>query len=124
MWHARALMGTGEHLTGAGPEPCASTSEARWAGAWHRAGRRGRGFSYRIGNRRARNESKVAGPDEGLAAPPASHEYTQAVGIDNAGRPTVLGTTTRWRVLRDRQKFEHMLEFGPPAASSTSGHDL
>ena len=38
VWHARALMGTGEHLTGAGPEPCASTSEARWAGAWHRAG--------------------------------------------------------------------------------------
>jgi DNA topoisomerase I len=81
--------------------------------------RRGRGFSYVD-----RNGRPIKDPDEllrlkELAIPPAWEEvwicadsrgHLQATGIDAAGRKQYL-YHERWRELRDRQKFDHMVDF-------------
>jgi DNA topoisomerase IB len=81
--------------------------------------RRGRGFSYRDSD-----GSRVSAPDQilrikQLAIPPAWEEvwicrdplgHLQATGVDAAGRKQYL-YHPRWRELRDREKFEHMLAF-------------
>lgn len=81
--------------------------------------RRGRGFSYADSDGHA-----VRDPDEllrlkQLAIPPAWQEvwicsdplgHLQATGIDAAGRKQYL-YHPRWREQRDRQKFDHMLDF-------------
>ncbi len=81
--------------------------------------RRGRGFSYLDANGDA-----IRDPDDilrlrELGIPPAWREvwicadplgHLQATGIDAAGRTQYL-YHPRWRQLRDRQKFDHMLEF-------------
>jgi DNA topoisomerase I len=89
------------------------------SGAGLRRIRRGRGFSYvdAAGN-------PVKDPDEllrikELAIPPAWEEvwicpdalgHLQATGMDAAGRKQYL-YHQRWRELRDRQKFDHMVDF-------------
>jgi len=81
--------------------------------------RRGRGFSYLDAD-----GHPVRDPDEirrlrELAIPPAWRQvwicsdrqgHLQATGIDAAGRKQYL-YHPRWREQRDRQKFDHMLEF-------------
>lgn len=89
------------------------------SGAGLRRIRRGRGFSYvdAAGD-------PVKDPDEllrlkELAIPPAWEEvwicpdplgHLQATGVDAAGRKQYL-YHQRWRELRDRQKFDHMVDF-------------
>lgn len=41
---------------------------------------------------------------------PDPHSHIQAVGYDDAGRKQYI-YHPRWRVMRDRQKFRHMIEF-------------
>ena len=81
--------------------------------------RRGRGFSYREAGGRP-----VTDPDEllrikELAIPPAWENvwicadplgHLQATGVDAAGRKQYL-YHRRWREMRDREKFDHMVEF-------------
>jgi DNA topoisomerase I len=81
--------------------------------------RRGRGFEYiEAGGERVESE-EVLGRIRELAIPPAWTEvwicrhpngHLQATGIDAAGRKQYL-YHPRWRELRDRQKFEKMLDF-------------
>jgi DNA topoisomerase I len=81
--------------------------------------RRGRGFSYRDAAGRP-----VTDPDEllrikELAIPPAWEDvwicadplgHLQATGVDAAGRKQYL-YHRRWREMRDREKFDHMVDF-------------
>jgi DNA topoisomerase IB len=81
--------------------------------------RRGRGFSYVDGN-----GDPIRDPEEilrlkELVIPPAWQEvwicsdplgHLQATGVDAAGRKQYL-YHPRWREQRDRQKFDHMLDF-------------
>jgi DNA topoisomerase IB len=81
--------------------------------------RRGRGFTYRDARGRP-----VRDPDEllrikELAIPPAWEDvwicgdplgHLQATGIDAAGRKQYL-YHQRWREMRDREKFDHMVDF-------------
>jgi DNA topoisomerase I len=81
--------------------------------------RRGRGFSYADAHGRP-----VKDPDEilrikQLAIPPAWQDvwicadplgHLQATGVDAAGRKQYL-YHPRWRELRDREKFAHMVDF-------------
>lgn len=81
--------------------------------------RRGRGFSYHW------NGEKISDPETleriaGLAIPPAwadvwicpwPHGHIQATGTDDAGRRQYRYHDA-WRVLRDRQKFERVVDFG------------
>jgi DNA topoisomerase-1 len=81
--------------------------------------RRGRGFSYvdADGERLLDPEDLLRIKE--LAIPPAWQEvwicpdalgHLQATGVDAAGRKQYL-YHARWRELRDRQKFEHMVDF-------------
>ena len=81
--------------------------------------RRGRGFSYHW------NGERISDPETlervaGLAIPPAwvdvwicpwPHGHIQATGTDDAGRRQYR-YHDGWRVLRDRQKFERVVDFG------------
>jgi DNA topoisomerase IB len=81
--------------------------------------RRGKGFSYQ-----KPDGSPVTDPEEllrlkQLAIPPAWQEvwicadplgHLQATGIDAAGRKQYL-YHPRWREMRDREKFDHMVDF-------------
>jgi DNA topoisomerase I len=81
--------------------------------------RRGRGFSYQDARGRP-----VRDPDEllrikELAIPPAWQDvwicsdplgHLQATGVDAAGRKQYL-YHQRWREMRDREKFDHMVDF-------------
>src|SRR5206468_2136626 len=81
--------------------------------------RRGRGFSYVDADGRP-----ILNPDElmrlkELAIPPAWQDvwicadplgHLQATGVDAAGRKQYL-YHPRWRVMRDREKFDRMTEF-------------
>jgi DNA topoisomerase IB len=81
--------------------------------------RRGRGFSYE-----GPDGSPVKDPEEilrikALVIPPAWRDvwictdplgHLQATGVDAAGRKQYL-YHPRWRELRDREKFDHMVDF-------------
>ena len=81
--------------------------------------RRGRGFSYEHADGRHVGDPEVLERVRGLAIPPAWREvwicpdpqgHLQATGVDAAGRKQYL-YHARWRVQRDRRKFERMIEF-------------
>jgi len=81
--------------------------------------RRGRGFSYFGEDGRPLRDDDAIDRIGTLAIPPAWNDvwicpdplgHLQAVGIDAAGRRQYL-YHPRWRALRDRQKFDRMLEF-------------
>jgi DNA topoisomerase I len=81
--------------------------------------RRGRGFSYEdVDGRRLRDPETLLRIKE-LAIPPAWEEvwicpdplgHLQATGVDAAGRKQYL-YHQRWREMRDRKKFAHMVQF-------------
>jgi DNA topoisomerase IB len=81
--------------------------------------RRGRGFSYADARgRRLRDSDEVLRIKE-LAIPPAWEDvwicadplgHLQATGVDAAGRKQYL-YHPRWREMRDRSKFDHMVDF-------------
>jgi DNA topoisomerase IB len=81
--------------------------------------RRGRGFSYADARgRRLRDPDEVLRIKE-LAIPPAWEDvwicadplgHLQATGVDAAGRKQYL-YHPRWREMRDRSKFDHMVDF-------------
>jgi DNA topoisomerase I len=81
--------------------------------------RRGRGFGYvDAGGRRLRDPEALLRIKE-LAIPPAWEDvwictdplgHLQATGVDAAGRKQYL-YHQRWREMRDRQKFDHMVDF-------------
>jgi len=84
-----------------------------------RRARRGRGFSYVDDDGDPVNDAEVLTRVRELAIPPAWREvwicpdplgHLQATGIDAAGRKQYL-YHPRWRELRDRQKFDHMVSF-------------
>lgn len=81
--------------------------------------RRGRGFTYFREDGRPLRDVEALDRIRMLAIPPAWTDvwicpdpigHLQAVGIDAAGRRQYL-YHPRWRALRDRQKFERMIEF-------------
>jgi DNA topoisomerase IB len=81
--------------------------------------RSGRGFSYLDGAGNRLHDRDAIERIRGLAIPPAwtdvwicrdANGHLQAVGTDDAGRRQYL-YHPRWRVHRDRQKFEDMLSF-------------
>ena len=81
--------------------------------------RRGRGFSYRDSDGSRVSEAEEILRITELAIPPAWEDvwicgdplgHLQATGVDAAGRKQYL-YHPRWRELRDREKFEHMLAF-------------
>ena len=81
--------------------------------------RRGRGFSYQDPDGRPLRDPETLLRIKELAIPPAWEEvwicrdalgHLQATGVDAAGRKQYL-YHARWRELRDREKFEHMLDF-------------
>jgi DNA topoisomerase I len=81
--------------------------------------RRGRGFSFLdAGGKPLRDPEEILRIKE-LAIPPAWEKvwicpdplgHLQATGIDGAGRKQYL-YHPRWRELRDREKFDHMVSF-------------
>src|ERR1700744_5548316 len=81
--------------------------------------RHGRGFSYvDPRGRRLRDPEEVL-RIKGLAIPPAWEDvwicadplgHLQATGVDAAGRKQYL-YHPRWREMRDRRKFDHMVDF-------------
>jgi DNA topoisomerase IB len=80
--------------------------------------RRGRGFSYEIEGRPVAAEDRAR--IDALAIPPAWRDvwicsddagHIQATGIDDAGRKQYLYHDA-WRLRRDQQKFDEMLDFG------------
>ncbi len=82
--------------------------------------RRGRGFSYEDSRGRRVEDPELLERIGGLAIPPAWTEvwicpdplgHLQATGFDAAGRKQYL-YHQRWRVHRDREKFQRMLRFG------------
>ncbi len=81
--------------------------------------RRGRGFSYLDERGQRLGDAEDLLRIKELAIPPAWQDvwicpdpmgHLQATGIDAAGRKQYL-YHSRWRELRDRQKFEHMVDF-------------
>jgi DNA topoisomerase-1 len=81
--------------------------------------RRGRGFSYARADGRPVKDPEDLLRIKALAIPPAWEEvwicrdplgHLQATGVDAAGRKQYL-YHQRWRELRDRQKFDHMVDF-------------
>ncbi len=81
--------------------------------------RRGRGFSYLDERGERLDDADDLLRIKALAIPPAWRDvwicpdplgHLQATGIDAAGRKQYL-YHLRWRELRDRQKFEHMVDF-------------
>ncbi len=81
--------------------------------------RRGRGFSYLDERGERLSDAEDLLRIKELAIPPAWQDvwicpdplgHLQATGIDAAGRKQYL-YHSRWRELRDRQKFEHMVDF-------------
>jgi DNA topoisomerase I len=81
--------------------------------------RRGRGFSYLDRRGKPIEDAEVIRRVKELAIPPAWEEvwicpdplgHLQATGIDAAGRKQYL-YHSRWRELRDREKFDHMTRF-------------
>jgi DNA topoisomerase I len=81
--------------------------------------RRGRGFSYVGPDGKAIGDADEVLRIKELAIPPAWEEvwicpdpmgHLQATGIDAAGRKQYL-YHPRWRELRDREKFQHMVSF-------------
>ena len=81
--------------------------------------RRGRGFSYLDAGGRPLKDPEDRLRITGLAIPPAWEEvwicpdplgHLQATGVDAAGRKQYL-YHPRWRELRDREKFDHMVRF-------------
>jgi DNA topoisomerase IB len=89
------------------------------SGQGFRRVRRGRGFSYEdVDGGRLRDPEALLRVKE-LAIPPAWEEvwicpdplgHLQATGVDAAGRKQYL-YHPRWRELRDRQKFDRMVDF-------------
>jgi DNA topoisomerase-1 len=82
--------------------------------------RRGRGFEYRDPAGERIDDPKALERIGGLTIPPAWREvwicidprgHLQATGLDAAGRKQYL-YHERWRVHRDRMKFDSMLAFG------------
>jgi DNA topoisomerase-1 len=81
--------------------------------------RRGRGFSYRDARGRRLSDPETLLRVKELAIPPAWEEvwicsdplgHLQATGVDAAGRKQYL-YHPRWRELRDREKFDRMIDF-------------
>jgi DNA topoisomerase I len=81
--------------------------------------RRGRGFSYADDNGRRLTDPEALLRIKGLVIPPAWEEvwicpdprgHLQATGVDAAGRKQYL-YHPHWRELRDREKFDHMIDF-------------
>jgi len=81
--------------------------------------RRGRGFTYVFSDGEPVRDAEVLARIKTLAIPPAWQEvwicpfpngHLQAVGVDAAGRKQYL-YHEKWRLRRDQQKFERMLEF-------------
>jgi DNA topoisomerase-1 len=81
--------------------------------------RRGRGFSYVDARGRPVKDADDILRIKELAIPPAWQDvwicadplgHLQATGVDAAGRKQYL-YHTRWRELRDREKFDHMVDF-------------
>jgi DNA topoisomerase-1 len=81
--------------------------------------RRGKGFSYTDATGKPIKDPEVLLRIKGLAIPPAWQDvwicsdslgHLQATGVDAAGRKQYL-YHPRWRELRDRQKFDHMVDF-------------
>ncbi len=81
--------------------------------------KRGRGFSYLDADGRPLKDPEELLRLKALAIPPAWQDvwicpdprgHLQATGVDAAGRKQYL-YHPRWRELRDRQKFDHMVDF-------------
>lgn len=81
--------------------------------------RRGKGFSYVDGDGEAYRDPEDLLRIKALAIPPAWEDvwicrdplgHLQATGIDAAGRKQYR-YHDRWRELRDREKFDHMVDF-------------
>jgi DNA topoisomerase I len=81
--------------------------------------RRGKGFSYVDARGRAHKDVEDILRIKQLAIPPAWEDvwicvdplgHLQATGVDAAGRKQYR-YHDRWRELRDRQKFDHMVDF-------------
>lgn len=81
--------------------------------------RRGRGFSYVDDDGTPYRDPEDILRIKGLVIPPAwedvwicpdPHGHLQATGVDAAGRKQYR-YHDRWRELRDRQKFDHMVDF-------------
>jgi DNA topoisomerase-1 len=82
--------------------------------------RRGKGFEYLDAAGRRVADPKVLERIRALVIPPAwqqvwicptANGHIQATGVDARGR-TQYRYHDQWRVMQDRQKFEHMLVFG------------
>ncbi len=96
--------------------------------------RRGRGFEYVDQNGERVDDPEVLQRIKDLGIPPAwknvwicphPNGHLQAVGTDAAGRKQYL-YHEQWRLRRDQQKFEHMLEFAHalPAMREVIRRDL
>ncbi|HZA40596.1 MAG TPA: DNA topoisomerase IB [Actinomycetota bacterium] len=81
--------------------------------------RRGRGFTYLFSNGEAVRDEEILARIKALAIPPAWKDvwicphpngHLQAVGVDAAGRRQYL-YHENWRLRRDQEKFERMLQF-------------
>jgi DNA topoisomerase-1 len=112
-------LGIQQATKGKGPTmPRLRRSDWRAPGITRR--RRGRGFSYLWANGESVSDPEILDRIARLAIPPAwtdvwicpwPHGHIQAVGTDKVGRRQYRYHDA-WRVLRDRQKFERVLEFG------------
>jgi len=80
----------------------------------------GRGFSYRNADGSKVEEEAELARIRGLAIPPAWKDvwisprpngHIQATGVDDAGRRQYI-YHPRWRELKDREKFDRVLDFG------------
>jgi DNA topoisomerase IB len=96
--------------------------------------RRGRGFSYAYANGRPVRDKKILERIRALAVPPAwtdvwicpwPNGHIQALGTDDAGRRQYRYHDD-WRLHRDRQKFERVLDFASalPEIRAVVEHDL
>ncbi|MGH9061202.1 MAG: DNA topoisomerase IB, partial [Acidimicrobiales bacterium] len=81
--------------------------------------RRGKGFSYRDAAGQPVKDPQLLDRFAGLVLPPAwqdvwicpaANGHIQATGVDARGR-TQYRYHDHWRVLQDREKFDHMLAF-------------
>jgi DNA topoisomerase-1 len=104
---------------GAGTSRRARLRRSDCSGPGLRRVRRGRGFQYLdAGGERLRDPEDLLRIKQ-LAIPPAWEEvwicrdplgHLQATGVDAAGRKQYL-YHARWREMRDREKFDHMVRF-------------
>jgi DNA topoisomerase IB len=96
--------------------------------------RRGRGFEYLDERGQALRDEDTLARIRALAIPPAWQDvwicpdelgHLQATGVDSAGRKQYL-YHPRWRLRRDRQKFDEMLDFARalPAMRRRVSRDL